>query len=187
MLRMSEPEIAPETTPALGVPVAFDAPAVAPARRRRWPWLVAICLVIAITAAVTIALWPTSTFTASGTLTLTDSSGLLATLNPDYTLPAKGSPCSSGLGMDDIEAGAQVVVTGSDGHTLAIGELDAGKNDGGDGGAPPLSINHCVFAFSVTDIPSGKGPYAIEVAHRGKINFTETTAKKQPILLTLGG
>ena len=105
-----------------------------------------------------------STFTASGTL------GLVA-------VDAATDDCSSGTGgYDDISEGADVVIYDAAGNRLAFGSLKAGKPQG-DGGL-------CVFDFDVPDVPGGKGPYGVEVSHRGQVSFKESQA--DDIVISLG-
>ena len=78
-------------------------------------------------------------------------------------------------GYDDIHKGASVVIYDADGKKLAVGALKAGK--GGESGL-------CMFDFDVPDIPSGKGPYGVEVASRGEVSFTEKQADS--IVVSLG-
>lgn len=106
------------------------------------------------------------TFEAAGNVTLTDSGneGL------------GGGACQGAGGYSDMVEGGQVVVTDASGKTVAVGSLGAGHHGGGYGA--------CVFPFTVEDVPSGVGPYSVEVTHRGKIAFTEDEASD--IELTLG-
>ena len=102
--------------------------------------------------------------TASGTLGLT-------------AVNAATDDCSSGTGgYDDIHEGTSVVVYDSTGKKVAIGSLGAGKAYGSDG--------LCVFRFSVPDVPSGDGPYGVEVGSRGQVSFNESEASK--IVISLG-
>ena len=106
-----------------------------------------------------------STFTASGTL------GLVA-------LDSAEADCSSGKGgYDDIHKGASVVIYDADGKKLAVGALKSGKELGDDG--------LCVFDFAVPDVPSGDGPYGVEVGTRGQVSFTEDESDR--IVISLGG
>jgi len=106
-----------------------------------------------------------STFTAKGTL------GIVA-------VDSTTDDCSSGTGgYDDITEGASVVIYDASDKKLAIGSLKAGKEYGDNG--------LCVFKFKIPDIPSGKGPYGVEISHRGQIAFTEKEA--DDIGISLGG
>ena len=102
-----------------------------------------------------------SNFNASGTV------GLIA-------VDAAEDDCSAGIGgFDDIREGASVVISDAEGKRVALGSLQAGSGDGA-----------CLFAFDVADIPSGQGPYAVEVASRGEVAFNEEDA--DGIVLSLG-
>lgn len=105
-----------------------------------------------------------STFTASGKL------GLVA-------VDAATDDCSSGTGgYDDIHEGASVVIYDAAGKKLAVGSLDAGKERGTSG--------LCLFDFEVSDVPSGVGPYGVEVSSRGQVTFKEDQADN--IVISLG-
>lgn len=106
----------------------------------------------------------TKTFVASGSIQL------YATGNVDT-----GDGCYGSNGYDDIRPGAPVVVKDAAGKQLALGKL--GQGDTG-------KYRTCVFDFTVDDIPSGKGPYSVEVSHRGETPFDEKDALS--LKLTLG-
>lgn len=108
------------------------------------------------------------TFEISGNVTLTDSG------NENFG----GGQCAGGGGYDDMREGAQVVVTDSVGKTLAVGALGRGTHSG------QYAQVVCVFPFVIADVPSGVGPYSVEIGHRGKISFTEIDASD--LELTLG-
>lgn len=95
-------------------------------------------------------------FDASGTIKL------LATSSDPL-----GGTCSGSGGYDDISEGAQVVVTDAESKRVAIGRLNRGE---------PGQYQTCSFPFVVKDVPSGKGPYGIEVSNRGEVAFDEVTA-----------
>lgn len=99
------------------------------------------------------------TFLVQGDLTL---------ISADNQLTGSGGGCLGGGGYDDIVPGAQVVIRDSTGATVAVDQLEPGtKTD---------SYVTCVFPFEVQDVPSGKGPYSVEVSHRGEISFNEDDA-----------
>lgn len=105
-----------------------------------------------------------STFTATGTL------GLVA-------LNSAEDDCSSGTGgYNDIREGASVVVYDANDKKLAVGALEAGRD---------LDSGLCVFDFKVPDVPSGDGPYGVEVGNRGQVSFTED--ESDSIVISLGG
>lgn len=111
------------------------------------------------------------TFILTGTMTLTDSSGILGA---HFTL---GSTCMGDGGYGDIAPGAQVTIYDNTGTMLAIGEL-------GDGSV--IRLGECTFTFEVPNVPAGHNLYQIEVSHRGKIAFTEQDGKLGLVSLTLG-
>lgn len=99
------------------------------------------------------------TFTVHGTLAIADQSG--------YTASSAGG-CAGANGYNDIGQGAAVVVSDAVGATVALGRLDEGHiaPEGG----------RCVFAFSVPNVPAGKGFYGVEISHRGMLKFSEGDA-----------
>lgn len=108
-----------------------------------------------------------STVLVAGTLDLMDA----------YS-DGTGTACSGSGGYSDIADGAQVVVTDASGKTIGVGSLVSGVSTDLVG-----NIGTCEFTFAVR-VPSGVGPYAVEVTHRGKISFTEADAGD--VKLTLG-
>ncbi len=113
----------------------------------------------------------TETFTAIGTMTLTDSSGILGAA---FT---SGSKCMGDRGYDDIAPGAQITIYDNTGTMLAIGRLGDGK---------VITPGECLFNFEVPDVPAGHDLYQIEVSHRGKIAFTEEDGLLGRVSLSLG-
>jgi hypothetical protein len=95
-------------------------------------------------------------FTASGDVTLITSD-----------LISANGRCQGQQGYSDLQEGAQVVIRDASGDTVAVDSLRVGVKE---------DSATCRFAFIVHDVPSGKGPYSIEVTHRGEIAFTEDTA-----------
>ena len=82
------------------------------------------------------------------------------------------------LFRSELREGANVVVTDASGNTVAVTSLQAGKWENRDG------ITYCRLPFSVR-VPSGKGFYGVEVAHRGRVQFTE--AQLGAAVVTIGG
>ncbi|MCP2255493.1 hypothetical protein LY13_004269 [Prauserella aidingensis] len=138
-----------------------------PRTKRRWVWVAAASsvLVLGVAATLYFSLRET-TMTVSGTIALTDGV-------TEYT---EVGDCMGHEGYDDIGPGAQVTITGNTGTVLAAGQLGAGRQDG--------DAYSCLFDFDVADVPTGHGPYQVEVSHRGTIAFTEDQATG--IALTLG-
>lgn len=170
-------------------PYAPTPEAPAPPRRPSWvvPLLVAVALIVLAAAGVTT--WaltrtpdaPTTppasaaggTFAARGTLRLADGIG------PAWPL---GESCSGRGGYADIREGAQVTVTDSTGAVVALSEL----SDGVVTDNPELQGSKvCEFAFSLRDVPAGRGIYGVEVSHRGAVRFQEVDMFRD-IGLTLG-
>lgn len=169
----TQPAYVPPQQPYAGQPAA---PYVqAPVRRGMPPWLwavigagavVALLVVGGVVVLATHSSPKTQTFTATGTLTVSGG----------FTDLSFGSPCHGIGGYSDVNGGAQVVVYDAAGASVAIGSLYPGIST-----ASPLS---CSFDFTVKDIPGGKGPYSVEVSHRGKIAFQQSGAGD--VELTLG-
>jgi hypothetical protein len=146
-----------------------QAPAYQPAepKKDRKPVLIIVGVFAAlVVAAVAVLVLHTETFDVSGSMTLFD----------DDSADSTGF-CSGTGGYDDIAAGTEVVVYDNAGAMLATGVLDSGFAD---------VEGMCTFEFTVADVPvADKDLYAIEVAHRGKITFTQAEAKS--VGLSLGG
>ena len=86
--------------------------------------------------------------------------------NPDYPDNCRGFPEE---GYGDLHIGQQVVVSDSNGRVIAMGRLTTCKYS-------PLESRHqargILFHFSVPDVPA-RDFYQVEVAHRGKVTFSE--------------
>lgn len=95
-----------------------------------------------------------SSFTATGSLVLADSGGV-------QSLP--GGSCQGKNGYNDIHQGTQVVVTDQAGTVIGTGALESGLLVGG----------HCMFAFTVPSVPSGKSFYGVSVSHRGTLQYKQ--------------
>lgn len=105
-----------------------------------------------------------ASFTAKGTLAL-------------VALDSATNDCASGTGgYSDIQEGASVVIYDAGGKKIAVGSLKAGRD---------YEDGLCVFDFAVPDVPSGDGPYGVEVANRGQVTFKEDGADS--IVISLGG
>ncbi|UQS21421.1 hypothetical protein L1857_00545 [Amycolatopsis thermalba] len=138
-----------------------------------WPWVFLAVVITASALAVVITLMVTSgeedrgptTFTVTGTFTLKDGVTAYA---PD------GGDCQGSRGYSDISGGAQVTVYTSSGSVAAIGQLGPGRH------GPSVS---CQFDIVIPNVPTGQGPYQIEVSHRGKIGFSEQEANRVAISL----
>lgn len=88
---------------------------------------------------------------------------------PDFMWDKNPLSCWGKGGYDDIREGAQVVVTDASGATVGIGRLATGQ--------PSVSgdrATKCVFRWEVTGVPDGSSFYAVEVSHRGKLQYSRT-------------
>ncbi len=88
-----------------------------------------------------------------------------------------------GAGYEDIHAGTQVIVTDQSGEIISLSKLTVGAlvlN-----GDEPISEQPCSFLFIAT-VPSGRTAYGIEVAHRGKVFYTEKDLRSSAAVLNLG-
>lgn len=101
------------------------------------------------------------TFTAIGTLDLGGQ--------PDG---GTGAPCEGANGYTDIHAGTQVVVYDAAGKSLGVSALAAGSTISNG----PAAFATCHFKFSVPGVPSGVGPYSVQVGSYDKTTFTEDGA-----------
>lgn len=130
-----------------------------------------LALVAAVTALVlAIAGVVAYLATASGTVTVT------GTLELSHREDIDGH-CDTGLpGFTDIHGGTQIIVTDGAGKTLAIGRLGSGT---------AMKKSLCLYDFSITDVPGGEGFYGIEVAHRGRVQYSRADLDK-PIRLSVG-
>ncbi|MFI9558911.1 hypothetical protein [Nonomuraea endophytica] len=115
-----------------------------------------------------------STFTVTGTVTVPGGSTARG---------LDGETCVMDGGYSDIAEGAQVVITNAAGTTIALGRLGEGILDTPGPDEPYGS--HCEFSFKVEKVPAGAAFYGIEVAHRGRLQYTAESIK-QPLRLTLG-
>jgi hypothetical protein len=142
-----------------------------PTRRRRWIWPVvfgvALVLLVAVASAVGYVVANRKPsggtgFTLRGELVLGDPG----------VFWSKAEPCSGKRGYEDLTAGTPVTITDAGGQTIGLGSLRPGvadsTNDGND---------LCKFAFSVPNVPVGKGFYGAEIGKRGVVQFDENQAK----------
>lgn len=128
--------------------------------------LAALALVLAVAgcSSGTPAAKPTAapkTFTAIGALDLGGQ--------PDG---GDRAPCEGANGYTDIHAGTQVVVYDATGKSLGVSALASGSTISNG----PTSFATCHFKFSVPSLPSGVGPYSVQVGDHEKTAFTEADA-----------
>lgn len=148
----------------------YAAQARAAAKRRRLWWIagaVAAVVVVLAGAGAFLLLRGTGalggdTFTVRGSLTVSG-----------FYPGGPGGVCDGTVtdGFNDITAGAQVVIYDHTNNVVGTGALQEGS-------IVPLNhdFNVCKMAFTVPAVPAGKGPYWVEVTHRGRIQFTEAGA-----------
>ncbi len=110
-----------------------------------------------------------------------------AEVNPgDPDTSTVGLACVADDGYDDIDTGAQVVVTDEAGTTLGIGDLGIGilTTSSGDSTGP---ADRCQFQFAVSDVPTGKKFYGVHVGNqaRGILRYTADQIT-EPLTLTIG-
>lgn len=110
-------------------------------------------------------------FSVTGKMTVTGTGPL------DYWTGGQGSACQNGGGYGDINLGTQVVVSDASGKTLALGRL-------GPGTVSDAAGRSCSFPFVVSGVPAGHEFYGIEIAHRGRLQYTADQIQ-QPLSLEL--
>lgn len=157
--RMTEP-IAPPTytPPVVGPPI--------PRRRKRWPWVAAAALLAAVLVTTGFLVFDDGKLTVHGTVTIGD--GLTAALNPNT------ATCDAHA----VAEGDPVVITASNGDTLALGHLGSPKRVKGG------LVGECQWSFSVSGVTPGRGPYSVEVGNSGKVVFTDAS---KPLDLSISG
>jgi hypothetical protein len=154
-----------------------------PARRRRtWPYLAIIVVVGAALAAVFI--WPhmkgndPATPAAAAGATVFTLNGTVA-LGPGQFVPVDGTSCAGTPAYKDLVAGATVTITDGVGGVLGTGKIASlSLNGGGETGT-------CDLKFAVPGIPTGKGSYGIEVAHRGVTKYDESKVRLGQLQLSV--
>jgi ABC-type Fe3+-hydroxamate transport system substrate-binding protein len=93
--------------------------------------------------------------------------------------PAIGVACFGYHGYDNIKQGAQITIADGAGTTVALGTLPEGRltNMG-------TSTRECMFAFTVPNVPTGKGFYTVSIEGHGKKYSEADTA--YPLTLSVG-
>lgn len=137
-----------------------------PTRRKLW-LVVGAVVAVALVGAGAVILVPRllgNDITITGNLLLVDED-----------VKNAGAGCYGTGGYEDIEGGAQVVVSDAAGATLALGKLGAGQSVG---------AGECRFAIRVT-VPAGKGFYSIAVGRRPPLQYAEADLAR-PLTLGLG-
>ncbi|HEY0530352.1 MAG TPA: hypothetical protein VGD29_01995 [Actinoplanes sp.] len=154
-----------------------------PARRHRaWPYVAAIVVAGAALAAVFV--WPhvkgddPSTPAAAAGATVFTVNGTLA-LGPGQFVPIDGTSCAGTPAYKDLTVDATVTITDGVGGVLGTGKISSLTLDGlGDAGT-------CDLKFAVPGIPTGKGTYGIEVAHRGATRYDESKVRLGQLQLSV--
>ncbi|MFF5201757.1 hypothetical protein ACFY3B_19360 [Micromonospora parva] len=128
----------------------------------------AVCaLLLTLTGCAADANPPAATTTGPVTRTVT---GTLMLDDPSGFAWHSTTGCSGTGGYNDVSPGAQVIVTDSTGATVGLGKLSTGILETAPGAT---AADGCKFSFIVQDVPTGKGFYGVEVAHRGSVQYPE--------------
>lgn len=130
----------------------------------------ALVLAAAAGGAIWFALRPTPTTVAPARGSLQVQGWMNLTRGQFTWAGGADTTCSGWRGFDDIRGGTEVVVTDSAGKTLAVGQLQTGKATGV---TADDSATGCRLAFSISGVPSGVGPYGVEIGHRGVNHYPE--------------
>jgi hypothetical protein len=153
-----------------------------PARRRRaWPWVAVIVVLGAALAGVFV--WhaqgddPATPAAAAGAKVFTVN-GTLA-LGPGQFVPVDGTSCAGTPAYQDLTVGATVTITDGVGGVLGAGKIDAITLDG------LGSAGTCDLKFAVPGIPTGKGTYGIQVAHRPVTKYDESKVRLGQLQLSV--
>lgn len=168
-----------DTPPQFGHPSTWPAPAeqLPPAPRPRRTGLIAALTagVLILMAAAGVGVWlvmrPTSP--AGGPTTLT-ASGTLVLQRGQFVWQSAADPRCEGLPVfSDLYPGAQVVVTDAAGKTVAVGALGPGRAGGitTEGGLDRAMT--CTMPFEVTGVPSGVGPYGVQLGQQAVLRYAE--------------
>ncbi|MGI5179510.1 hypothetical protein ACQEVZ_24585 [Dactylosporangium sp. CA-152071] len=93
---------------------------------------------------------------------------------PNFEWQSVENPvCKGRKDYEDITEGAQVTYFDASGKTLAVGKLGAGEARGITRGSDGvIRASACAVPFSI-EVPSGVGPYGVEVSNRGVRRFNE--------------
>lgn len=129
-------------------------------------------------AGLVLAVMP-GTFTATGTVTLMDSTSLstYSSYSSPRPISFSGDSCRGTGGYSDLGLGTGVTIRDPDGTIVGAGEIT------GSAALEPM----CELSFTVSDVPSGEGPYTVEVSHRGEVTVTEQELAGGGAALTIGG
>lgn len=119
--------------------------------------------------------------------TITVAGSVRVAANPEFLTRKKadifiGAPCTASDSFSDVARGTQVVVEDQKGTTLGLGSLDPGTLFGHVGQV--LLTLQCQFTFTVSNVPSMKAFYKVQVGRRGAQQYTAAQIGR-PIHLTL--
>ncbi|MCL6675115.1 hypothetical protein [Streptomyces panaciradicis] len=106
-----------------------------------------------------------TTFVLTGTFELTDG-----------VVGDGAGGCKGSEGYSDISEGTAVTVYDAAGTVVATGGLGESTRAG----------STCRFDVAVSDVPTGKRFYKVEVSHRGTVQLTEAEARGGGFGATLG-
>lgn len=155
-----------------GEPESPDAPQP---RQRGLSPVAAIVIVVMVLGGVGVLYYRHShaTFKVTGTMTISGTPG-------DDLHPVLGVPgaCEGIGGYDDLVPGAQVILTDSASHTLALGSVGWATDS-------KPGATSCTLPFEVDKVPAGKRFYGVQIGHRGAVQYTEAQLKDGPAL-TIG-
>ena len=90
---------------------------------------------------------------------------------------SEGQPCQPGGAYSDLGIGTQVTIYNAAGEPIKLTSIGRSETQGRD----------CVLVFSAARVPiEGKDAiYSVEVAHRGKVNFTQQQGQIGGLDLTI--
>lgn len=161
--------------------LAVDGTSVTPARSR-WATLgfgSALALIAALVAAYALSGRDRADPEPAAPPATTAISGSLELTLPHFTWSNSTNTCWGDGGFSDIREGAQVVVSDAAGAVIAVSALSAGLPSVAGGRA-----TSCTFGITVTNVPSGRTFYGVEVSHRGVVRFAEVDLGR--VALSLG-
>lgn len=109
-------------------------------------------------------------------------SGTVALKSTQFMWNSDTDLCWGTGGYGDLTIGAAVAVTDPAGIIVALGPITTGHVGDYDGNG--VTALTCNLGFTVSNIPSGKSFYGVEVTHRGAVTYSEATLRN-PITLTV--
>lgn len=103
--------------------------------------------------------------------------------NADAGNTTPDGPCIVSPDYDEVSEGLVVTIRDDD-EVVGRGQLLNSRLQVTDDGET-LDDAWCEFAFSVENVPMGRGSYSISAGHRGSVDYTEADLFDDPVL-TLG-